>query len=60
MLQGLLRYAVQEVMFAIGGNVSVPRYQKTKYEPLEVVYETQKEVGLSPSVRAFLLLLCVC
>lgn len=32
-------------MFAIGGNVAVPRYRKTKYEPLEAVFETQQEVG---------------
>ena len=36
---------VYEAMFAIGGNVRIPDYRGTKYEPLDVFYENQKEVG---------------
>lgn len=33
-------------MFTIGGYFRMPNYQTTKYEPVELILETQKEVRL--------------
>ncbi|BFY98426.1 hypothetical protein BsWGS_01466 [Bradybaena similaris] len=33
-------------MFAIGGNVILPKYQNRKYEPLDIVYSKQNEAQL--------------
>lgn len=32
-------------MFAIGGNIRIPLYRGTKYEPLEVLSDSDKEVS---------------
>lgn len=37
--------AASSNMFAIGGNVKLGSYNTTKYEPLDVIYEAQQEVG---------------
>ncbi|GFN83505.1 hypothetical protein PoB_001001100 [Plakobranchus ocellatus] len=56
------RNALGEVftMFAIGGNVSVPKYRNAKYEllePLEAFVDTSNEVSLvAPSTRRALCL----
>lgn len=50
----IVKYVVHKrAMFAIGGNVAVPKYRKAKYEPLEAVYETQKEVGHTTLFHCF-------
>ena len=38
--------AISRKMFSIGGNIHLPTYKDSKYEPLELITEAQEEVSV--------------